>query len=261
MPRAARRSPDIRNMRRFLAALQFLTLFTVGKGAVEPDDLRRSLGWFPVVGALQGVIALFSWIILSTLLPDSVATAAVLLILALTNGGLHLDGFADTVDGLAGGRTPEDRLRIMKDSATGAIGVVFVVFLILLKFLALEELPMEVKSPAMVLFPVVGRWAIVPLACWAPCARPSGLGAAFSGGSRGALLGATLFTAVATALLLGVLALAILVALWLIIYMASRFFKRKIGGVTGDVLGFQSEAAEALFIVMALAMTNLLTID
>lgn len=249
-------------MNRFFLALQFLTLFRVKKDlAFDVAELGRSMLYFPVVGALQGLILLLSWYLLTTLLPENLVTGILLLILVLTNGGLHVDGFADTVDGLAGGKTPEDRLRIMKDSATGAIGVVFVVLLFLIKYLALEEMPFEVKAQALVAFPMVGRWAMVPLANWLPYARPSGLGAAFAGCGRGVFLKATILTSVVIVLLFGLLSLALMIALGIIIYISSRFFRRKVGGVTGDVFGFHSEAVEVLFLVFVLAMTNILALE
>ena len=170
-------------MKGFLLALQFLTTFPVNKDLkADVSELRRSMSWFPLVGALQGLILVAAYFIFSTLLPDSVVMSLLLLVLVLTNGGLHVDGFADTVDGLAGGKSAEDRLRIMRDSSTGAIGVLFVALLILIKFLSLQELPEEARPQAIFLFPVFGRWAMVPLACWAPYARPTGgLGAAFAG--------------------------------------------------------------------------------
>lgn len=249
-------------MRRFFLALQFLTLFRVRKNIpFEPADLGRSMHYFPLVGALQGVLLLFFWYVLSTLLPDNLVTGILLLVLVLTNGGLHVDGFADTVDGLAGGKTPEDRLRIMKDSSTGAIGTLFVVLLLLIKFLALQEMPFEVKAQAIVAFPMVGRWAMVPLALLPYARGTGGLGAAFAGCGRGVVVRATIFTAVAVALLFGALALALVALLGIIIYMSSKFFRRKTGGVTGDIFGFHSEAAEVVFLVLLLAMTNLLALE
>lgn len=245
-----------------MLAFQFLTLFRVKKDlAIDPAELGNSMHYFPLVGAIQGIILLFFWYLLSTLLPDNLVTGILLLVLVLTNGGLHMDGFADTVDGLAGGKTPEDRLRIMKDSSTGAIGAVFVVLLLLIKFLALEEVPFEVKAQALVAFPMVGRWAMVPLALL-PYARPSGgLGKAFAGCGKGVVVKATVFTSIAVALLFGVLALAIVALLGILIYMSSRFFRRKTGGVTGDIFGFHSEAAEVLFLILLLAMTNILALE
>lgn len=249
-------------MNRFFLALQFLTLFRVKKElAFDAAELGRSMHYFPVIGALQGLILVLAWYLLSTLLPDSLVTGILLLILVLTNGGLHMDGFADTVDGLAGGKTPEDRLRIMRDSATGAIGVVFVVLLLLIKFLALQEMPFDIKAQALVAFPMVGRWAMVPLAHLLPYARPAGLGAAFAGCGRGVFLKATVLTAVVIVLLFGLLALALIAAIGIIIYISSGFFRRKTGGVTGDIFGFHSEAAEVLFLVFLLAMTNILALE
>ncbi len=261
-PRKESRRARGRDMNRFFLALQFLTLFRVKKNiAFDSFELGRSMQYFPVIGALQGLFLLVAWYLLSTLLPDGLVTAILLLLLVLTNGGLHVDGFADTVDALAGGKTPEDRLRIMKDSATGAIGVLFVALLVLIKFLALEEMPFEVKAQALVAFPMVGRWAMVPLAKWLPCARPTGLGAAFAGCGGAVFMKATIFTSVAIALLFGLLALALIVGLGIIIYMSAGYFRRKVGGVTGDIFGFHSEAAEVLFPVLALAMTNILSLE
>lgn len=248
-------------MKRFLLALQFLTVFRLKKDLhADVSEFSRSMAYFPLVGAIQGIILLFFWYLLSTLLPDNLVTGILLLILVLISGGLHIDGFADTVDGLAGGKTPEERLRIMKDSSTGAIGVVFVVLILLIKFLALQEMPFEVKAQALVAFPMVGRWAMAPLA-FLPCARPDGLGKAFAGCGRSVVVKATVFTSVAIALLFGALALALVLLLGIMIYMSSKFFRRKTGGVTGDIFGFHSEAAEVLFLVLLLAMTNILALE
>lgn len=250
-------------MNRFFIALQFLTVFRVRKNlSFDAQESGRSMYMFPVIGALQGLFLLLLWHILTTLLPESLVIGLLILALFLINGGLHVDGFADTVDGLAGGKTPEDRLRIMKDSATGAIGVAFVVLLILLKYLALDEMPYEVKAQAILAFPIVGRWAMVPLAASLPYARPEGgLGASFAGCPKSVLIKATVITAVMIALLFGVLALALMAALWFIVYLSARYFRKKVGGVTGDIFGFHSEAAEVVFLVLVLAMTNMLTLE
>lgn len=249
-------------MRRFIHAIQFLTIFPVKKDlAHTPQDLAGSMAWFPLVGALQGAILVLSYYVLSTLFPESLTAGLLILILVLTNGGLHLDGFADTVDGLAGGKTPEDRLRIMRDSATGAIGVVFVVLILLIKFLAVQELPYEAKAQALFLFPVVGRWAMVPMAYWSPYARATGgVGSVFASNSRKTLFKATMVTVALSALLLGVLSLVIIALLAVIIYLFASFFRKKIGGVTGDVFGFQSEVAEVFFLAAVIAMLNILSL-
>lgn len=251
-------------MERFFIALQFLTVFRVKKNLeVTGDGLASSMAYFPLVGALQGLLlaAVYSLISGTGLLQDGVAVAIVLLVLVLTNGALHLDGFADTVDGIAGGKTPEERLRIMRDSSVGAVGVVFLVLLLLIKYLALQEVPYEYKARIFFIFPVIGRWAPVLMAYLAPYARADGgLGASFASNSRATLVKATVAASILSAFALGGLSIVLVGLTGLSVYLFTRFFKRRLGGVTGDVFGFQAEAAELLFIVMALAMMNILSI-
>ncbi len=238
-------------MKGFITALRFLTVFRIGKPGreVEPKELARSMAWFPVIGALQGLILALAYLVLGSFLPESVALASLIPVLLLTNGALHLDGFADTIDGLAGGRDRDDILGIMRDSSVGAVGAAGVAILILLKFLSLHELPPGEKAWAIFLFPVFGRWAMVPLAAFAGYARPSGgLGAAFAGNTKWVLLKATLLALVIAAPFAAPFSILMLALLGVIIYMSSLYFKRKLGGVTGDVFGFHSEFAELLFL-------------
>lgn len=235
-----------------------MTVFPVKRDIeARPEDLSASMAYFPLVGALQGAILVGTYLLFSTLLPDSVVMAIALLALVLTNGGLHLDGFADTVDGLAGGNDAGERLRIMRDSSIGAIGVVFLVLDLLIKYLALREMPAEVRLPALFMFPAIGRWAMVPMAALSTYARSEGgVGAAFAGNGVSTALKATALAGVLLALSAGALSLVIMALLGAVIYLMSRYFRRKIGGVTGDVFGFTSEAGETLFLVMLLALSN-----
>lgn len=250
-------------LKRFIIAIQFLTLFPIKRDLeTEPGELSASMAYFPLVGLVQGVIVVFTYLALVTLLSESVAIAIAMAVLILTNGGLHLDGFADTVDGLAGGGTKEDRLRIMKDSYIGAVGVVFLIMNLLVKYLTLKDLPEEVKIPGLLMFPAVGRWSMVPMAYWGGYARKEGgLGKVFAGNSMATLIKATVLTSAALALSAGALSLSILIVLAIMIYLTTAFFRIKLGGVTGDVFGFQSEMAELLFLVMLLALANMLSIE
>jgi len=246
-------------MGRLILAIQFLTLLPVKREVrITRASLAGSMAWFPVVGAMQGALLVAIDHLLSGVLPSSITAGLVLLALSLTNGGLHLDGFVDTVDGLAGGRTAEERLRIMRDSSIGAIGTVFLVLLLLLKYFALRELPAASRAEILFLFPVMGRWAMVPMACWSEYARAGeeGLGAGFARNSYSTLAKATACAALLSVVLLGAPAVALMAGLGALAYVFSGFFKRRIGGVTGDVFGFTSEIAEASFMIMALAITG-----
>lgn len=248
-------------MKRFLLALQFLTILPVGRpGRMEPPEppdpteLGRSMAFFPLVGALQGIVLVGADYLLLKVLPVSIASGLVLVILLLMNGGFHLDGFVDTVDGLTGGASSEERLRIMRDSRTGAIGVVCVVILLLMKFLCIESLSFDARGAALFLFPVAGRWAMVPMASWAPYAREEeGLGKTFAGCDSITLIRATAITALFFTFFLGLWGLFTLGALLVLTYAITGFFKKRLGGVTGDVFGFHSEVSEVLFLILVLA--------
>lgn len=247
-------------LNRLILAIQFLTLAPLKRNVVvTPEALAGSMAWFPVVGALQGAIAaLVDWA-LAGILPVSVRAAIILLVLALTNGGLHLDGLADTVDGLAGGKTPEDRMRIMRDPATGPIGAGFLFLILLIQYSCLGVIDDPVvRSGVIILFPLTGRWAMVVLSSLSRYARAEGgLGKAFSGANVTTLLISTVITAGMITTLLKPLYIAILPVLCIYVWLVSIFFKKRLGGVTGDVFGFQSETGSTLFLVLFLLMTRI----
>ncbi|MBI5236826.1 MAG: adenosylcobinamide-GDP ribazoletransferase [Deltaproteobacteria bacterium] len=243
-------------MNGFIIALQFLTVFTVKKGlAPTREELSGSMAFFPLVGGALGLILVAADFILMAALPEKVVPAILLLILVVTNAGLHIDGFADTVDGLAGGGTHEERLRIMKDPAIGAAGAAAVVLMVLLKYLCILELRSEIRTYVLFLFPMAGRWAMTPMAFNSTYARSrEGIGSAFTEIKPAAFITATALFALFSVAALGVFSLALMACLWLSAYFFTGFFKKRLGGVTGDVFGFQSETAEALFLLTFLAL-------
>jgi len=249
-------------MKRLILSFQFLTIIPIRtSGEVTAADLSGSMVYFPLVGLFQGIVLLVLGRLLTGLgMPDFLASGVLLFALTLTNGGLHLDGFADTVDGLAGGRTPADRLRIMKDSATGAVGMVFLILIILLKYLALLGVLNVAGGAFVLLFPVAARWAMVPLANLAPYARKEGgLGEAFAGPRPGILAASTAIAFIISSVVAGLASIAPLLLLAFAAFVLSVFFRRRLGGITGDVLGFQTEVSEALYLLTAPILLRTLT--
>jgi len=240
-------------MKSFFLALQFLTIIPIRfPGRVEPQELGRSTTFFPIVGAIQGLILLGVDWSLSRFLPHHLVNGLLLTTLVLTNGGLHLDGLADTIDGLAGGKTREESLKIMRDSQIGTIGVVGVFLVLMFKLLALINLPQGLRGVFLFLFPVVGRWSMVPMAYLAPYAREGeGVGKAFTEyTSWKELIMATGWVVILTLGLLGWMGLVYVATIFLITYIITTFFKRRLGGVTGDIFGFQSEVGEVAFLIL-----------
>lgn len=241
----------------FRLALGFLTIFPAGAAqAWTPRRLGRSMALFPAVGLTLGLgLVVLDWL-LGMLIPRAVLDCLLLLILILVSGALHLDGFADLIDGLAGGRGREEALRIMKDSRVGAMGVIGLVMLLLLKYLALYHIPLDIKAAALVLMPTAGRWLQVVLASFCRYLRAEpGTGAAFvaHAGERELLFACITLLAAALVLFGGtgvwlclLFALAAALLLW--------YFERRLGGVTGDVLGAASEVMEVLALLAILAI-------
>ncbi len=250
-------------MKELILAFQFLTIFPLdwvgGKGddAELAPELSRAMAYFPIVGVAQGILLVIALKIFSTVLPVSVASALVLAVLTLTNFGFHLDGFADTLDGLAGGKTKEDCLRIMRDGHIGPIGVSGLVVFLIIEYVAIAALARADMASVIFLFPVVARWSMVPMSFLSDYARTgSGLGKPFSRVTARTLTIATAITIALALLFVGLSALVMLVLVALAIYLISVYFKKKLGGVTGDIFGFQSEVAGLFFMLLALISIN-----
>ncbi len=239
-------------------ALTFLTkLPWPWRGPAENQDLARSMFWFPWVGALLGLIFWGAWAGLHRVLPMPAAAALLLTLTVWLTGGLHLDGLADTTDGLGGGHAPADRLRIMKDSRVGAFGVISLILILLLKFSLFLSLDgASAGDRVLLLYPVISRWAMVLLAYRSPYARPEGgLGQAMTlGVSRRVLAGASLSAGVVAVLILGGPGLGLLAAAAGLVWLGSLYFQKSLGGITGDILGATNEIVEVLVLAGALLL-------
>lgn len=231
----------------FPLALTFLTVFPWRwSGEASPGDLARSLFWFPWVGGLLGFIYWGAGVLFIRYFLPSAAAALLLVLTVLLTRGLHLDGLADTADGLGGGRTPEERLAIMKDSRLGAFGAVSLFLVLLLKFAFLQSALSLALLRSLVLFPLISRWGLVLLAGLAPYARPGGgLGQAMTEGATLPLIaGATASTLILSFLAGGFPGLIILALAGLVVWGLSWYFRRKLLGITGDVYGAANEVLE-----------------
>src|SRR5205085_937427 len=137
-------------MRSFLAALAFLTVLPIRfREMPSPTVIARSRFWYPLVGLLLGAL-LGGWMALLRYwsLSSSVSAFLILLAWVAITGALHLDGFCDLCDGLFGGRSPEDRLRILKDPHLGTFGLAGGVLLLAGKLVALHELVQRARDQA-----------------------------------------------------------------------------------------------------------------
>ncbi|MBV5304314.1 MAG: adenosylcobinamide-GDP ribazoletransferase [Chlorobium sp.] len=232
-----------------VTATRTLTLLTVpGK---DTENFSRSLYWFPVVGLLLGLMQaafgyvghLFAW--------NELAAALVVLGgMALTRG-MHADGLADMADGFWGGKTREAALRIMKDPNVGSFGALALSALLLLKWIAILKLLEKGAFSVLVSGVLLARWVQVLLASYMPYARSEGgtAQAFVSGAGAPHIVVAstlTLFFLVPFFYLDLISFVVVISAAVVAGVMIAQLSYRKIGGVTGDVLGAGSEMTEVL---------------
>jgi adenosylcobinamide-GDP ribazoletransferase len=233
-------------LKSLLAAFRFLTIVPLRVKIEESDELfASSMTFFPVVGLSIGGFLFLVYRISSILFSPLLVNALVLLGWVFITGALHLDGFMDTIDGLAGGKTKEERLKIMKDSSSGAKGVVGLVGLMGLKFLLLLEIDSPLKTGTLLLTPVVGRWSMVTAAYLAPYARVEGLGKAFIAHKGEGTIFWTSLTATFLGLFIFKFPFLYIIGVCLgAVYLSTLYFKSRIGGITGDTLGALNEIIE-----------------
>jgi adenosylcobinamide-GDP ribazoletransferase len=226
-----------------LAALQFLTILPVKRNFTS-EQIGRSTVWFPVVGFIIGAILFGLHYVLELILPAALVNALLIAVLVILSGGLHLDGLSDTVDGLAGHRTPERRLEIMRDSHIGAIGAVGLFLFLIIEYVSLNNIPDKWIPFTLLLAPTVSRWTMVYAIFVFPYARPEGLGKAFKQAvGRSEFLIATFLTLLLAVILFPTAGPVIAAGTWIIISLAALYIKRQIGGLTGDTYGAINEIA------------------
>jgi len=231
-------------MSRLLAAIAFLTRVPIRR-PFTTEDVGRAAVFFPLVGAGIGAAQLGLWKLLDTTLPPLPLAVLVVSFSAWATRGLHLDGLADFFDGLGGGRTREDVLRIMRDSCIGAFGAIALVLVLFTKVAAIEWL---VLWQALVLAPVLSRWSVVLLGFMLPYARESAAPSSHFG--KGELFGATVMLA-AGCFLAPRLAATMGVSVLIVSLIVGAIARRRLGGVTGDVMGANLELAEAAALLVA----------
>jgi adenosylcobinamide-GDP ribazoletransferase len=243
---------------RFLTALRFLTIIPLPKlREVSGKDVGRSLVYFPIVGIIIGLIlAGLAWV-LTLILPMAVVSILLIIALVLIIGGLHLDGLADTFDGLAG-HTVEERWQIMRDSHIGSFGVVAIVCLLLLEYGSLISIPRAWLFWSLILMPTAGRWAIVYAITVYPYARPSGLGTVFKeNAGRWSLIIASVVTLAVAGGLFFWAGLVIMAVVWGITAGVGAFFKRRFAGLTGDNYGAINVIVEVTVLVVVVLLSHM----
>jgi adenosylcobinamide-GDP ribazoletransferase len=235
-------------MKAFLGAIQFLTILPVGDHAVLP---ARMTPYFPLVGLFLGsligafdLVAVHWW-------PRTVVGALDVVLLLILTGALHMDGLGDTADGLYGRRSVQEALAIMKDSRVGAMGTIAMAACILLKSAALAALPAP-RIVFLIVIPALARSTPLLAMRLLPYGRSEGgTGSAFFEKEIRLRDYWGLALVLALSLLTGMRCIALVIAFALILISALSYYRRKLGCITGDMLGALIEVTEACLLLAA----------
>jgi adenosylcobinamide-GDP ribazoletransferase len=219
-------------------------------------DVARSQAWFPAVGLIIGFVLVGVDRAAMRAVPPPSVDVLVVVALVIVTGALHLDGLADTADGLFGGSTPARRLEIMRDVHSGTYAVAAIVSVLALKWAGLAALPGDVRLEALVLAPCLARAALLAATAVFPYARPTGMGAAFREQAPTALLLGAATASAASVALLGASALYAIAFATACALSIGALATRMAGGMTGDVYGATIEVTEALLLLFIAAFAN-----
>lgn len=246
-------------MKPLFLMIQFMTRIPIPVTIpCEAEDFAKGPPWFPMVGWIIGCILAGAALLLNPL-GEPWMTAILLVILeALITGGLHLDGLADSFDGLYSNRDRERILEIMKDSRIGSNGVLALMGLLGLKFVVLTSIPAVHLPVAVLVMPAMARLNMT-IACFlSHPARPQGMGNLFIGQVKPIGL---IFAAAILFIPLGFSGLLQNGAVWgtlLIGFMFMRQAEKILGGITGDILGALCEISGLAFVLLYWLMGKIL---
>jgi adenosylcobinamide-GDP ribazoletransferase len=246
-------------MRLFVLTLQFLTRIPINSDLkATEEDFAKGVVYFPFVGLIIGAFSLAVLIAASYVLRGVFSVICCLLAATAITGGLHIDGLADTCDGIFSSRTRDRMLEIMRDSRIGTNGTIAIVFDYLLKLSLLSMLSGKWLYLAVLLSPVAAKTLMVLLMKTSAYARSGpGLGGLYL---EKQTWGRTVISAViGTAIILlvsGLPGTAALGVCALVCFLYRGFIYSKLQGMTGDTLGAANELLEITFLLMTAVMAG-----
>ena len=227
---------------------------------VEYEDYVSAVFWTPIIALIIGA-PLYFLQKLSLYIDPYILSVCILALYLFISGGLHLDGLADTMDAFGSNRSRQRKLEILSDSHIGTFGVLSIAIYCLSMFVLITKVP----PFSLLLFPLVGRTAALVCAKTHTYARETGLGKSFVEGTKLWYIGFSivLYAGFAYLVLGRIDAVNILIALIpfvlsvVIIWAIVHGMCKKIGGITGDLIGFSIESTTVLFLLFTY-ITNLI---
>ncbi len=205
------------------------------------------MAWFPAVGWWMGSMLVIGDFYLRYILGRTLCSAVVVLAMAVITGAVHLDGLTDTADALGAGRDRARALEILRDSRIGVFGAIALFFVLALKIFALAGLDGWPRMATLVFAPTLARWAMVAVSYKIDYLRAEGAGSSMLGRLDNRNLMIASIIAVLPLIPIHWRQAVIAYAVAVIAAFAIRwFYRRWLGGVTGDLIGACGETVEVL---------------
>jgi adenosylcobinamide-GDP ribazoletransferase len=238
---------SIRSLR---AAVSFLTVLPVANADGSPGE-RLGRAYFPAIGALIGLVAAVAYVVAGALTTPLLGAAVAVTVLAVMTGALHLDGLADSIDGLMARGDAARRLEVMRDPRLGSYGVTAIGVVLLLEVAAIASMSPSRALAGLVIAGGVSRMATLAIIAFVPYVREAGLGlAAWDDRRRGLDLAVGAASAAVVCLLDWKRALVALPLVALIAVSLATLARRRIGGATGDTCGAVAELCQIAVLVV-----------
>jgi len=235
----------------FLTLISFFTRIPVGrKIEYNEENFIRALNLFTLTGAVIGFLLALTYLIFNNQIPFLRGLAITIMYILIT-GGIHLDGAADTSDGLFSGRTGDEVFEIMSDSRIGSFGVITLILIVLSQFILFSYISIE----AVFIMPLAGRAGAIA-GCWNKkyAKGTKGMGTAFVENIDKSVLLINLSILFVFSILSWqrtIIFTASFAAVSLS-YFISTLIEDKIGGMTGDTCGFITEISQIIFMITVL---------
>ena len=277
-------------MTKFLNALGFLTIIRIpAKFLLKKEEFPKSLIYFPLVGLIIGIIISSFYLAVSYVFPLILVVILTVGLEVIFTGGIHLDGLADMFDGAFSGKIEKNKiLEIMKRSDIGVFAVLIIIFIIALKISLIYYISLLGQENLtnffiiIIFMPVFGRWSILYLySSYKPLKKEGSLAGIFSSkNNKRTFIISTLYVAVLfivlyiisglflsdnpnlvlfkvtpnslLLILLPILKSTIVISFtFIFLILISSFFTKRIGGITGDVLGGVCVIVEVFYLIIS----------
>jgi adenosylcobinamide-GDP ribazoletransferase len=237
----------------FRLALSFLTIIPVPIDSAHESDVAASMAWFPLIGFLIGSALAIEDRALTWVFGYAIRSALLVLSMAMLTGAVHLDGLADTADALGAGRDRARALEILRDTRIGAFGAVALFFALALKVISLAGVSGGHRLAMLILAPLLARWAMVAVSFKIDYLRSTGAGSSMLGRDSGRNF--VIASIIAILPMIPLFSYNVIKAYGTAIiatFMLRWFYRRWLGGITGDLIGACDEIVEVLvMLVMA----------